>query len=197
MPTFVVARPPSRSPSPVYHISRYPRRLPPSWSPVLDRRRRRGPGFVVRWSGVNLTTEYPVCEDFDDDEWETIPTSSTLHPPSHNTKPSRKSSPSQSSHFYDVVRSRTPSSSTASGGQDVELINPHRALQANSTGHLWYLNAPADCMGNLPISATRENAVLVKTCVYSRIPASSPSAPLPARHCRSAPTNVGHSQSPS
>ncbi|KAK3934849.1 hypothetical protein QBC46DRAFT_398800 [Diplogelasinospora grovesii] len=138
----------------------YARKAPiPPRSPTSNARRRvrPGPGRVVRWSGVNMTTEYPAI-DSDDDEsspWETVRGESSDNIPA---APSRTTSPWTSS-----------TTTVASGsGTSTALILANAAQKTPTPinqhdGHMYHFIGPLDGMTNLPMQATKQNAMLVHT----------------------------------
>ncbi|KAM7216238.1 hypothetical protein V8F06_008357 [Rhypophila decipiens] len=118
----------------------YQRRVPiprPRASSPKHRPQSKRNVIVARWSGVNLTTEYPIYQpDLDNDlsVWETIEDSPEATP--DQTNPSEKS----------------PS---------------HKALSFSSPQrqNVWRFAGPVDGMAlaALPIPATKQNAMLVHT----------------------------------
>ncbi|KAK0714690.1 hypothetical protein B0H67DRAFT_536573 [Lasiosphaeris hirsuta] len=159
LPTFVVSLPTQGTTNrPVPSVSTYTRKAPVPWSLRAGRRRRSG--LVVKWSGIDMTTEYPVY-DSDDDEsspWETIEetiphnSDSTQIAPSYNTVP-QATLPV----IVSPASDRRPSTPTS-----VIVLNP-KATYHQTPQQLWHLAGPVDGMGNLPIQATKQNAMLVHT----------------------------------
>jgi len=172
-PTFVVSLPPiatvvqRRSPGPAPAPIPRPgsggyRRAPIPRSPRGTR--RRPSGFVVKWSGIDMTTEYPVYNSDDDSEdggdtsaWETIQEPSTQED-------------GVSTHLasYDPSKSQVASPTTASTTSSTEfgsvvVLNPEAAYR-QPLQDLWHLAGPLHGMTNLPIEATKQNAMLVHTC---------------------------------
>ena len=126
----------------------YIRKAPiPSPSPKSPKSRQQNktkrPVILARWSGVNLTTEYPIYQpdlDHDSSVWETIeefPTSTSAQPSGAVTKAASPVRP---------VR------------QPLTFLTPQRQ-------NVWRFSGPSDGMGALPIPATRENALLIHTCL--------------------------------
>ena len=124
--------------------------------------RRRPSGFVVKWSGIDMTTEYPIYNSDDDSDnggeasaWETIqePTAQedgvSTHLVSYEPSPSRVTSPT------------TSSTTTAA----IEILNP-AAFHRRPFQNLWHLAGPLEGMASLPIEVTKQNAMLVHTCWF-------------------------------
>ncbi|KAK1755442.1 hypothetical protein QBC47DRAFT_452069 [Echria macrotheca] len=138
LPTFTVKLPPrpSQQRSPVPSPPVYVRKAVPH-SPRGPRRRRSG--LVVKWSGVDLTTEYPVYDSDDDGSgWETI---------QETVSQEDGVSTHLSSHDASVVAAES---------------NP-KILDKQLSQNVWRLSGPVDAMASLPIPATKQNALLVHT----------------------------------
>jgi len=94
----------------------------------------------VKWSGVDLTTEYPVYDSDDDGSgWETIG-----EPVSQEDGVSTHLSP----HDASVIAAES---------------SP-KSFDKQLSQNVWRLSGPVDAMTSLPIPATKQNALLVHTC---------------------------------
>ncbi|KAK0645733.1 hypothetical protein B0T16DRAFT_373859 [Cercophora newfieldiana] len=168
-PTFVVSLPPiatvvqrrepTLTPAPITRPGSrtHVRKAPVPKSPRGTR--RRPSGFVVKWSGIDMTTEYPVYDSDDDSEdgdasaWETI-----------REPASQEDGVSTHLISYDssISRVTSPVTSSSTTTNMVEILNL-AGIQRHHSQNLWHLAGPLDGMTNLPIEATKQNAMLVHT----------------------------------
>ena len=166
--------------------STYVRKAPIPRSP--RRTRRRPSGFVVKWSGIDMTTEYPVYDsdgDSTDGEYENGRDSSawvTIQDTAgHQEDGVSTHLMSNTASPVVVAASSTVVSSDADPAGSWAVVISPQVMRRQLSQNLWHLAGPLDGMGNLPIPPTKQNAMLVHTCLlppfWFSFPFSSPVAP--------------------
>lgn len=119
---------------------------------------KRSKGLVGRWSGVEVTTEYPASQS-----------SKVMRGPAGQIAESN--SPLVSEHRKKPGRIR-PSSQSYHHAASVEDESESGSAKRDDGRGLWQLSGPVECMLNLPMGATKQNAMLVHTCKLTCSPTS-------------------------
>jgi hypothetical protein len=155
VPTFVISVPTTKPRA--FYVGDGPPKPLHQRRPTPGQKRRRG--LVGRWSGVDVTTEYPAFHEPDGEE--AIP----LGMVGRAAKGASRTAVSSLVSIRDTTPCRLQSSSRPY--RECGLLGDE--LDAKSeTKHdgLWRFSGPVDCMLSLPIGATKQNAMLVHTCMF-------------------------------
>lgn len=132
-------------------------------------RKRRPERLIGRWSGIDVATEYPfdLGSDSEDEssQWETVPASTLAEVP--NSLPSSTPhTPLSASAVPSAVSLDTQSAVVGAKNHQVRGISAppgdfEESSDSRRDNSLRHFAGPVECMTSLPMSATKQNAMLV------------------------------------